>query len=131
MIQRDVHKCKKNALMFLFNRKEATMEDKKEFVTDLNDKKGYQRLIPGVPITFGMKSGRVYLEPGQDSGIHSTENKEEQLVFLQGEGTAKIETDKLAVDAGNVCYISPQTEHNILNTGSEPLVYIFCVASIL
>jgi hypothetical protein len=89
MIQRDVHKCKKNALMFLFNRKEATMEDKKEFVTDLNDKKGYQRLIPGVPITFGMKSGRVYLEPGQDSGIHSTENKEEQLVFLQGEEQRK------------------------------------------
>ncbi len=24
----------------------------------------------------------------------------------------------------------PQTEHNILNTGTEPLVYIFCVAPV-
>ena len=107
------------------------MADKKAFVTELNDKKEYQRLIPGAPTTFGMKSGRVYLEPGADCGVHSTEDKEEQLVFLQGEGTAEIAGEKLAVGAGRICYIPPQTEHNIYNTGNDPLIYIFCVAPVL
>lgn len=106
------------------------MTDKKAFVIEINNKREYQRLIPGAPTTFGMKSGRVYLEPGQDCGVHSTEDREEQLVFLQGEGTAEIAGEKLSVGAGKVCYIPPQTEHNIRNTGSEPLVYIFCVAPV-
>ncbi|MHC5138324.1 MAG: hypothetical protein ACYSOF_00285 [Planctomycetota bacterium] len=29
-----------------------------------------------------------------------------------------------------MCYIPPRTEHNILNTSTEPLVYIFCVAPV-
>jgi len=107
------------------------MTDKKAFVIELNNKKDYQRLIPGAPATFGMKSGRVYLEPGQDCGLHSTEDREEQLVFLRGEGVAEIGHEKFAVGAGKVCYIPPQTEHNIRNTGAEPLVYIFCVAPVL
>lgn len=102
----------------------------KAFVVELNDEKGYQRLIPGAPTTCGMKSGRVYLEPGADCGVHSTEDKEEQLVFLAGAGTADIAGEKLTVGVGQICYIPPQTEHNILNTGDEPLIYIFCVAPI-
>ncbi len=104
------------------------MNQTKAFVIDINDKKEYQRLIPGAPTTCGMKSGRVYLEPGADCGVHSTEDKEEQLVFLQGAGAAHIGDEQLQVGAGKVCYIPPQTEHNIVNTGDEPLVYIFCVA---
>ncbi len=30
--------------------------------------------------------------------------------------------------AGETAYIPPQTAHDILNTGTEPLVYVFCVA---
>lgn len=104
------------------------MDEKKAFVVEINSEKGYQRLIPGAPVTCGLKSGRVYLEPGADCGVHSTENKEEQLVFLSGSGTARIGSEELAVSAGKVCYIPPQTEHNIINTGSEPLSYIFCTA---
>ena len=106
------------------------MDEKNAFVTVINDEKNYQRLIHGTPTTFGMKSGRVYLDPGQDCGVHSTENKEEQLVFLQGQGTAEIGAEKLAVGAGKICYIPPQTEHNIVNTGTEALIYIFCVAPV-
>lgn len=106
------------------------MADDKAFAVELNNEKGYQRLIPGAPTTHGMKSGRVYLEPGADCGVHSTEDKEEQLVFLQGQGTADIAGEKLPVGKGKICYIPPQTEHNIFNTGAEPLVYIFCVAPV-
>ena len=106
------------------------MDTKKAFVVELNDEKGYQRLIPGVPTTHGMKSGRVYLQPGADCGVHSTEEKEEQLVFLSGTGTAIIGEEEIGVSVGKICYIPPQTQHNILNTGSEPLIYIFCVAPV-
>ena len=35
------------------------------FVIDLNEKAEYQRLLAGEPQTCGMKSGRVYLKPGE------------------------------------------------------------------
>ena len=106
------------------------MATEKAFVVELNYEKGYQILIPGAPTTHGMKSGRVYLQPGADCGVHSTEDKEEQLVFLAGIGTADIAGEKIPVGVGKVCYIPPQTEHNILNTGHEPLIYIFCVTPV-
>ncbi|OQY05771.1 MAG: hypothetical protein B6I25_05110 [Planctomycetales bacterium 4572_13] len=107
------------------------MAENKAFIVELNNEKGYQRLIPGAPTTHGMKSGRVYLEPGSDCGVHSTEDKEEQLVFLSGCGTAIIGEEEMTVGAGRTCYIPPQTKHNILNTTStEPLVYVFCVAPV-
>jgi mannose-6-phosphate isomerase-like protein (cupin superfamily) len=106
------------------------MDKKKAFVVEINREKNYQRLIPGSPVTHGMKAGRVWLQPGAACGVHSTEDKEEVLVFLAGTGTALAAGQKLAVGQGKVCYIPPQTEHNILNTGSEPLVYIFCVAPV-
>lgn len=98
------------------------------FVLEINKEHNYQRLIPGFPQSCGMKSGRVWLAPGADCGQHSTEGNEEQLVFLAGQGTAHIGSDKFAVGAGKICYIPPRTPHNIFNTGTEPLVYIFCVA---
>lgn len=104
------------------------MNDKKPCVIDLNDTPEYQRLIPGPPASYGMKSGRVYLAPGQDCGVHSTEAREEQLVFLQGRGIARIAGETLDIGVGKICYIPPHTEHNIINTADEPLIYIFCVA---
>ena len=98
------------------------------FVVELNREQDYQRLIAGNPDSHGMKSGRVWLGPGDDCGLHSTEDHEEQLVFLAGEGTAHIGEQKLPVGVGRICYIPPHTAHNIYNTGKEPLVYIFCVA---
>ena len=104
---------------------------KQAFVVELNKESGFQRLLPGTPDTHGMKSGRVYLAPGDECGLHSTLNKEEQLVFLSGSGTAIVEPNQsFEVGKGKVAYIPPQTEHNIKNTGSEPLIYIYCVAPV-
>jgi len=103
------------------------MEQPKAFVVELNEKPQYQRLMQ-TPQTLGLKAGRVYLEPGAECGVHSTEEKEELLVFLAGRGQAIVGCDKLDVGGGKVCYIPPRTEHNIINTGRQPLVYVFCVA---
>ncbi|HNS20541.1 MAG TPA: cupin domain-containing protein [Sedimentisphaerales bacterium] len=99
------------------------------FTLELNQQAEYQRILEGKPQTHGMRSGRVYLEPGKACGQHSTKNHEELLVFLAGQGELLIgDHDRLTVGAGKVAYIPPETLHDVRNTGSEPLAYIYCVA---
>lgn len=101
----------------------------KVLVIDLNEKPENQKLLNDKPQTCGMRSGRVYLSPGQACGLHSTKDREELLVFLSGQGELIIgQEDSFQVGKGKVSYIPPQTEHNVNNTGSEPLVYVYCVA---
>ena len=45
---------------------------RKAFEVTLNDEPEFQRLLPGVPQTHGMKSGRVHLAVGKSCGEHST-----------------------------------------------------------
>ncbi|MBN2137586.1 MAG: cupin domain-containing protein [Sedimentisphaerales bacterium] len=102
----------------------------KAVVVKLNDAPEYQRIIAGPPETGGMKAGRVYLEPGKACGEHSTHEKEEILVFLTGTGQLLIgqEPEVLEVGKGMVAFIRPDTIHDVRNTGSEPLTYVFCVS---
>jgi len=104
-------------------------ESQGAFTIDLNDQPEYQRILEGTPQTRGMRSGRVHLPPGQACGQHSTKNHEELLVFLTGQGELLVgEGDRLVVGAGKVAYIPPETLHDVRNTGSQPLAYIYCVA---
>lgn len=105
------------------------MSNIKPFVVELNDAQDYQRLMQ-VPQTCGMKAGRVFLGPGDECGKHSTDAREELLVFLNGHGQAAMGQARIGVGKGKVLYIPPHTEHNIINTGSEPLVYVFCVTPV-
>ncbi len=102
------------------------------FTVDLIDAPEYQQLLEGAPQTRGMRSGRVYLKPGAECGRHSTRAHEEILVFLAGQGIAQTGADNqsVAVGHGKVLYIPPHTDHNIINDGSDPLVYIYCVAPV-
>jgi oxalate decarboxylase/phosphoglucose isomerase-like protein (cupin superfamily) len=107
----------------------GTGDSPKPFVMGLEDPCDYHLLLTGTPQTFGMRSGRVRLTPGKSIGLHNTKGNEELLVFLSGSGVAQIGQDiRLPVGAGKAAYIPPQTAHNILNTGTEPLMYVFCVA---
>jgi mannose-6-phosphate isomerase-like protein (cupin superfamily) len=38
------------------------------------------------------------------------------------------EEDSYQVGPGKVSYIPPHTAHDVKNTGTEPLVYVYCVA---
>ena len=98
----------------------------------LNSENEYQSLLQGRPQTRGMRSGRVYLEKGQECGLHSTKAHEEILVFLKGKGSALTGPEQNAIEVGEsmVLYIPPHTEHNIKNDSGEPLVYIYCVAPV-
>jgi len=85
-------------------------------------------LLTGFPQTAGMRSGFVRLTPGASVGWHSTDTNEEQLVILRGRGGAQIagEPDR-AFTAPAAVYIPPATRHNVLNTGTELLEYVYVV----
>jgi mannose-6-phosphate isomerase-like protein (cupin superfamily) len=113
-------------------KKEYSVIPSKVLIMDLNSSPEYQELLNGKPQTCGMRSGRVYLNPGETCGQHSTEAHEELLVFLSGRGVALIGEEQTPheVGAGKVCYIPPFTTHNNKNTGAEPLVYVYCVTPV-
>lgn len=88
-------------------------------------------LLRGVPQTAGMRSGFVRLKPGQSVGEHSTLEHEEALVVLQGEGKAEIEgREAVSISSRMLAYIPPRSKHNVTNTGTEALEYVYVVAPV-
>lgn len=102
---------------------------KQAFVVDLHSQGSFQRLLDDKTQSCGMKAGRVIVEPGESCGRHSTNEREELLVFLSGSGKAIIEENEpFDIGLGKITYIPPHTNHDIRNTGTEPLIYVYCVA---
>jgi mannose-6-phosphate isomerase-like protein (cupin superfamily) len=86
-------------------------------------------MIMGPPRTVTMRSGLVNLAPGKDVGLHSTEKNEEMLVILEGQGEVELEGfGRMRIAAGRTAYVPPKTRHNVFNTGTGPLKYIFVVS---
>ncbi len=78
---------------------------------------------------MGMRSGFVRLQPGATVGWHTTGQHEEALVILRGQGEALIDgRANQTLIAPAFAYIPPTTGHNVLNTGEEPLEYVYVVA---
>lgn len=89
----------------------------------------YQRLLGGPPETATMRSGLVTLAPGHAVGRHSTGDREEALVVLEGAGRLTV-TGHEAIDLlpGCLAYCPPQREHDVLNVGAVPLRYVYITA---
>ena len=111
---------------------ESTRMIKKIKVKAVNFKKSTSRhlaILKGHPETVSMCSGQVSLKPGKSVGIHSTKQFEELIIILNGKGKVEIKGQKpLTVQTGMAVYNPPQTEHNIINTGTRLLRYIYIVA---
>jgi mannose-6-phosphate isomerase-like protein (cupin superfamily) len=91
--------------------------------------KNVLQLLSGPPETVTMRSGRVILAPGKSVGKHSTGQNEEVLVILEGRGEMRIMgKDALKLDKNVVAYCPPHTEHDVLNTGTGVLRYVYIVA---
>lgn len=76
-----------------------------------------------------LKSGVVTLQPGESIGSHNTEDKEELILILEGEGTVVTEQNgALPIVQGQLAFNPPDTEHNVVNSGSGLLRYIYIVA---
>jgi mannose-6-phosphate isomerase-like protein (cupin superfamily) len=95
------------------------------------DSKGNKELpiLSGPPQSYRMRSGLVVLSPGDSIGKHSTHQNEEVLVVLEGDGEMVFgDGSKLPVKANSALYCPPETEHNVVNTGTGLLRYVYVVS---
>ena len=86
-------------------------------------------VFTGPPGTVTMHSGYMVLAPGRSVGKHSTKGNEEAVLVFAGKGEMKINggpTFNLAPYA--IAYVPPMTEHDVVNTGSDTLRYVWLVA---
>lgn len=106
-------------------------DSKRVRLVKLDPKEKYQRLFNKDSGTCGMKSGHVLLQPGENVGEHTTGEREEAVVILKGKGEAVINKKDIFVIKKDVAlYIAPETVHDIKNTGSEVLEYIFITSPV-
>lgn len=88
-------------------------------------------LLKGAPQTSGMRGGSVKLKPGESVGWHSTSGNKEALVILRGNGVANIEgRADVPLTQNMLAYIPPATRHNVTNTGTQILEYVWVVAPV-
>ena len=86
-------------------------------------------VLNGSPETVSMRSGYVVLAPAQSVGQHSTKANEEALVILSGNGEMRmVGGPTFRLHPFCVAYCPPHTLHNVFNTGSDTLRYIYIVA---
>jgi mannose-6-phosphate isomerase-like protein (cupin superfamily) len=86
-------------------------------------------ILSGPPESVTMKSGLVVLAPSKSVGKHSTQQNEELLIVFEGQGEMTFKDgSKVPVKANTAVYCPPQTEHNVTNTGTGLLRYVYVVA---
>ncbi len=99
------------------------------FVLPLPDAGPYAPLLAPPADSPAMRAGLVTLAPGAECGEHTTGSHEELIVCLDGDGEIDAEglgTSRLA--GGHIAYNPPKTRHNVRNTGTAPMRYVFVVA---
>ncbi|MCD6397943.1 MAG: cupin domain-containing protein [Spirochaetaceae bacterium] len=90
---------------------------------------GFSRILSGFPESMGMKSGIVSLLPGDFVGVHNTGNREELLIILKGRGEFLIVgREPVQIQRNQFFYCPPDTEHNVINTGTSILKYVYVVS---
>lgn len=107
-----------------------TVPKPKAKVVELGAATQSRSVLAGPPDTVTMRSGYVVLAPAKSVGKHSTGGYEEVVVVFEGEGKMTI-TDgpELTLTQGSVAYCPPRKEHDVTNTGSQPLRYLYVVAA--
>lgn len=61
------------------------------------------------------------IPPGGEVGKETHQYTEQTLFFLSGSGEGEWNGEKFPVGAGDVVVVTPGTEHNFLNTGSDEM----------
>lgn len=61
------------------------------------------------------------VQPGDDIGLEVHDVEDQVLVFVSGQGKSYLEGKEAPLGAGTVTVVPAGTEHNIVNTGNEPL----------
>jgi mannose-6-phosphate isomerase-like protein (cupin superfamily) len=75
------------------------------------------KLMPGAAQTVGLAT----ILPGQHNPMHYHPNCEEVLHVLAGQGLQSCDGRTIALKAGMTICIPAKVQHNLVNTGTEPL----------
>ncbi len=82
------------------------------------DNEDYRRvLFTGVNSQLVVMS----LEPGEEIGLETHTAADQILYAVKGEGTAIVAGDESEFEKGSVVCVPAGLEHNVVNTGDEPL----------
>lgn len=87
--------------------------------------KGHARtyLNPG-QLTGVQAVTEMTLEPGTSIGLHPHPDNEELYVFVRGHGEALWNEQRFPVGPGDATLCRRGEQHGLINTGSEPLVFL-------
>ena len=70
--------------------------------------------------------GRVEIKrPGEETGAHVTEGKEEVIIVLEGTATVHFGNEKLKVREGYSLFVAENVLHNVRNEGRRRLRYVY------
>ncbi len=96
----------------------------------LRGKEKYTRLFSAKDGTaLSLRSGCVVLAKGDEIGEHSTKEREEVLIVLEGKGELILgKGKKIRFEKGSALYVPPRTAHNVRNIGIKGLKYVFITA---
>jgi mannose-6-phosphate isomerase-like protein (cupin superfamily) len=75
-----------------------------------------------------MKVSKVLLSPGEEVGEHVTEDREEIIVILRGNGILIDGGISIPLKEGQAHHIKQNTRHNVKNTSGEELEYVYVVS---
>jgi mannose-6-phosphate isomerase-like protein (cupin superfamily) len=82
------------------------------------------------PLSRKLHSGFVSLARGRAGEEHSTEAYEEMIVILSGQAVLHSGNTDDTLTTGRVAYIAPHTKHQMRNSGTTPLKYLYIVTKV-
>ncbi len=77
-----------------------------------------------------LKAGRVVLHPGEEIGEHTTDKREEIIIVVKGKAVLVKEGKEIVLNKGDTHYIGEGILHNVKNTSSDELEYIYVVCNL-
>ena len=97
----------------------------------LKGRQRFLRLLGDSSKAIGLRSGLVTLKPQELIGEHKTENKEEVIIILKGSATVYYgKGKKIRAPQNTFVYIPPETTHNVKNSGSKILQYVYVTTQV-
>ena len=107
------------------------MKQIKVFSVKLKAGQRFTRLLGDSSKMEGLRSGLVTLGPRESIGEHKTEKKEEVIVILKGSAVIYYgKNKKIKAPQNTFVYIPPETLHNVKNSGSKMLQYVYVTAGV-
>jgi mannose-6-phosphate isomerase-like protein (cupin superfamily) len=79
---------------------------------------------PGLGGTASHSVAEIVIPPGKSSLCHHHNVAEETFYMLRGKASLRIDDKELDLSPGQACLIEPTEVHQILNTGTDDLVFL-------